>query len=181
MYNNLRRFLAFVFALIVLYTGCKAEKLAYWAVILIVAGEALRIWAAGYIRKNSALSIVGPYKYVRNPLYIGSLLIGIGFGFFVNNMIVLAAIVIAFLWIYTLKINSEEKKLTEIFGSKYLEYKQNTGRWLPFKKFRMKIAPLEPMAANFDIKLAILKNKEYNAVIGSIFMVFVIILVKTIC
>jgi len=180
MYNNLRRFLAFVFALVVLYAGVKSEKPVYWAVIFIIIGEAVRIWAAGYIRKNSVLSIVGPYKYVRNPLYLGSFLIGIGFGMFVNNLYVFAAIVTIFLYIYTLKINSEERELEKIFGERYLEYKRNAGRWLPLKKFDMKIAQQDYSDDSFDIKLAILKNKEYNAVFGCIFVVFAIIFLREI-
>jgi len=178
MYNNLRRFLAFIFALVVLYAGVKSEKLVYWAVIFIIIGEAIRIWAAGYIKKNSVLSIVGPYRHIRNPLYLGSLLIGIGFGIFVNNLCVFAAIAITFLYIYTLKIDSEERELEKIFGNQYLEYKKNAGRWLPLKKFNMKIATQDSSDGRFDIKLAILKNKEYNAILGCIFVVFVIVFLR---
>ena len=168
MYNNLRRFLALVFAFVVFYAGFKTEKLLYWSLMLVAAGEAIRIWAAGYIKKNKVLSIVGPYKYVRNPLYLGSFLIGLGFGIFINNFMVFAAITIVFLYIYTLKINSEERKLEEIFGAQYLEYKRNAGRWLPLKKFNMTIAPDTVSGNKFSLKLAVINNKEYNAVLGCV-------------
>ena len=42
-------------------------------------GLALRAWAAGHIRKNAALATSGPYSYTRNPLYLGSFLLGLGF------------------------------------------------------------------------------------------------------
>src|SRR5258706_16263477 len=40
---------------------------------------ALRAWATGHLRKNDALAVTGPYAYTRNPLYLGSFLIGVGF------------------------------------------------------------------------------------------------------
>jgi protein-S-isoprenylcysteine O-methyltransferase Ste14 len=45
---------------------------------LVSAGEALRAWAAGYLRKNTELVTAGPYRYVRNPLYLGRVLIFTG-------------------------------------------------------------------------------------------------------
>jgi protein-S-isoprenylcysteine O-methyltransferase Ste14 len=41
-------------------------------------GAALRAWAAGTIRKNRVLTVVGPYAHLRHPLYAGSFLIGLG-------------------------------------------------------------------------------------------------------
>lgn len=46
--------------------------------LLAVAGEALRIWASGHIEKTERLATGGPYALTRNPLYLGSLLIGLG-------------------------------------------------------------------------------------------------------
>src|SRR5258708_9886037 len=40
-------------------------------------GLALRAWATGHLRKNDALAVTGPYAYTRNPLYLGSFLIGV--------------------------------------------------------------------------------------------------------
>lgn len=44
----------------------------------ILMGEALRIWACGHLFKNDALTVTGPYAYLRNPLYLGTLLIATG-------------------------------------------------------------------------------------------------------
>src|SRR5262245_47045183 len=51
-----------------------------WGVGLVVAGigVAVRSWAAGYLIKSRALITGGPYAYVRNPLYLGRVLIGTG-------------------------------------------------------------------------------------------------------
>src|SRR3712207_5529755 len=42
-------------------------------------GLAIRAWASGHIRKAEKLAISGPYAYTRNPLYLGSLLMAVGF------------------------------------------------------------------------------------------------------
>jgi hypothetical protein len=39
----------------------------------------IRAWASGHIRKNQTLAVSGPYAYTRNPLYLGSLILGVGF------------------------------------------------------------------------------------------------------
>src|SRR6185369_12486626 len=51
-----------------------------WGIGLVVAGlgVAVRSWAAGYLIKSKALITGGPYAYVRNPLYLGRVMIGTG-------------------------------------------------------------------------------------------------------
>ncbi len=156
----------------VVYFGTKYGKILYWGVVPIFFGEILRIWAAGYIRKNKVLAIVGPYQHVRNPLYVGSFLIGAGFGIFIGNFVILALIIIVFLLIYTLQINSEEKKLSEIFGEKYIDYKKNVGRWIP------RLKPYGDEREKFDIKLAIFKNKEYNSILGCLCLIIAILILR---
>jgi protein-S-isoprenylcysteine O-methyltransferase Ste14 len=46
--------------------------------VLALVGLALRAWAAGFIKKDQELTTGGPYAFTRNPLYLGSLLLGIG-------------------------------------------------------------------------------------------------------
>ncbi|MBN1385326.1 MAG: isoprenylcysteine carboxylmethyltransferase family protein [Elusimicrobia bacterium] len=174
MYNNLRRFLAFLFAIAVFYLGIKSGYVFYWAILIILLGQIIRIWAAGYLRKKKILSVVGPYRYVRNPLYAGSLFIGIGFGLFIWNFYVLSVLLVFFIGIYTLKINSEEKKLEEIFAEQYVEYKKHVPRWFPtLKPYKTSNEPGE-----FDLKLAIIKNKEYNSILGCIGMLILILIFK---
>src|SRR5262245_6566966 len=54
---------------------------------LIAAGGALRTWAAGHLLKTRELTMTGPYAFTRNPLYVGTLLIGIGFGLLTGPLV----------------------------------------------------------------------------------------------
>src|SRR5262249_6494784 len=47
--------------------------------MIVEVGCLIRAWAAGYLLKGKRVAVGGPYAFVRNPLYIGSFIIGIGF------------------------------------------------------------------------------------------------------
>src|SRR5499427_1021080 len=60
-------------------------------------GLLLRAWASGHLRKNEALATTGPYAYTRNPLYLGSFLIGIGFTIAAGQVLLVIVFVIMIL------------------------------------------------------------------------------------
>lgn len=100
--------------------------------ILILFGEAVRIWAAGHLQKNEVLTITGPYTYVKNPLYIGTILITTGFCIFANNIYLLAAATFAFCFHYIpYKKKIEGDRLRKIFGSRYDDYDQQVPEYIP--------------------------------------------------
>ncbi len=118
--------------------------------IIAVAGEALRIWAAGHLEKGREVTISGPYRVTRHPLYAGSTLIGVGLAIAAANFAV-AAIVIGYLVVtLTAAIRTEEAHLTEKFGSAYPEYR--AGRTAGATR-------------SFSVERAI-RNREYRAAIG---------------
>ena len=63
-----------------------------------LVGLGLRAWASGHLRKNDALAITGPYAYTRNPLYLGSFLIGIGFTVAAGRWALATPVCRAFSW-----------------------------------------------------------------------------------
>ena len=50
-----------------------------WSLALVLPGLGLRACASGYVKKNSELTVTGPYAHTRNPLYLGSMLMAAGF------------------------------------------------------------------------------------------------------
>ena len=100
--------------------------------ILILMGEAVRIWAAGHLQKNEVLTVTGPYAYVKNPLYIGSILITVGFCILANSIYILAVAMLAFCFHYIpYKKNVEGERLKRIFGQRYEDYDRRVPDYIP--------------------------------------------------
>ena len=74
---------------------------------------------------------VGPYAYVRNPLYIGGFILLVGFGLFLSSVsILLLAVILLFLF-HLFVVFVEEPTLERTFGKSYKEYKKRINRWVP--------------------------------------------------
>jgi protein-S-isoprenylcysteine O-methyltransferase Ste14 len=108
------------------------------SLVPLLLGEGLRVWAAGYIGRagRSArvgareLLVSGPYRFSRNPLYLGNLLLVGAVLSALNPMWWLSClIVVLFLLEYRLIIQAEEHELSQRFGSDYEAYRRSTA-WL---------------------------------------------------
>jgi protein-S-isoprenylcysteine O-methyltransferase Ste14 len=96
------------------------------------AGEWLRLWAAGHLRKNKQLTTTGPYSYVKNPLYIGTLLITIGFSAMAMNIwIMIAGFVWFFIYYAPYKKRQENEKLIGSFGEAWIEFDKAVPDYFP--------------------------------------------------
>lgn len=78
----------------------------------------------------------GPYRYVRNPMYIGGVLLLIGFGLFRSSVSVLLLPVGASLLAHVFVVRVEEPSLERRFGEGYRRYKQSVNRWVPAVRSR---------------------------------------------
>ena len=74
----------------------------------------------------------GPYRLVRNPGYLGDLLLWLGAGFAAANWIVLAIIIFPMLRVYRSRIKAEEAMLADAFPQEYSGYARRTWRLIPF-------------------------------------------------
>jgi len=100
--------------------------------VLIFLGEAIRIWAAGHLQKNEVLTVTGPYAYVKNPLYIGSILITAGFCILADNIYLLAAGYFMFCFHYIpYKKRVEGDRMKKIFGDRFKDYDAKVPDYLP--------------------------------------------------
>ncbi len=86
------------------------------SLLLVTPGVWLRGYAAGYVRKNAELTTTGPYGYTRNPLYLGSLLITLGFGAAAGRWWLLGLLPTLFAVIYLPTIQGEEAYLRAHFA-----------------------------------------------------------------
>jgi len=129
-----------------------------------VPGILLRALASGHVRKNEALATSGPYAHTRNPLYLGSLLIGTGFAIAARSWVVGALVVAMLFAIYVPVIRDEEKFLRENFPE-FEEYARRVPRMLP----RIVPARMGDENGTFSFELY-LKHKEWNALLGAVAM-----------
>jgi protein-S-isoprenylcysteine O-methyltransferase Ste14 len=125
---------------------------ATWRVGLLVAlaGEAIRVWAAGHLEKGREVTSSGPYRWTGHPLYVGSSILALG--------VVIAArsvplAIVAALYMGTTiaaAVRTEEAYLRRTFGDAYDRYQESRG---------------EPMARRFSLR-RVMRNREYRAVTG---------------
>lgn len=131
--------------------------LILWGVALAFAGSGLRIWACGHLEKFAPdLTTSGPYRFTRNPLYLGSLLIGLGLCWAVRSWPLAVLFLAIFIPLYWITIRSEEAKLVEAYGEPYLEYRRQVPRFWP----RLTPWPNQP-GRPFRWRLVI-HNRELN-------------------
>jgi len=98
---------------------------------LVIAGLSVRSWAAGILHKRTQLTTTGPYGIVRNPLYIGSFLLLLGFCALIDDAENIWFAIGPFAILYVLKVRQEERVLSQAFGEQWLAYTRSTPRFLP--------------------------------------------------
>ena len=81
-------------------------------------------------KKVNKLIISGIYKYSRNPMYLGLLMIVISTSIFYLNIFSITTPFLFYCWINRFQIKREEIFLTEKFGEEYMSYKIKTRRWI---------------------------------------------------
>jgi protein-S-isoprenylcysteine O-methyltransferase Ste14 len=74
---------------------------------------------------------VGPYRFVRNPMYLSVLTMLLGFGLYYHSASILLLAAAAFLLFHLVVVVVEGPGLKERFGESYLEYKKSVNRWRP--------------------------------------------------
>lgn len=114
----------------------------FGGVLLVLLGESIRFWGVAYAgpatrttKKVTCARLVteGPYAYVRNPLYIGNFLIGLGFMIMAWALMpwMLLVFVVLFLLQYSAIVHLEEEFLSQKFGKTYRTFQNHVPRWIP--------------------------------------------------
>jgi protein-S-isoprenylcysteine O-methyltransferase Ste14 len=130
-----------------------------------VMGLALRAWAAGHLEKNRTLAESGPYAYVRNPLYIGTLAVASGFVIASRQWVLALLFAAVFLLIYLPVVELEEQHLRSLFPE-YSDYAKRVPRLWP------RLTGDDSKPFRFAIYM---RNQEYQALAG--FLVGVAVLI----
>lgn len=115
-----------------------------------MAGEGLRIWASGHIEKDREVTVSGPYRWMRHPLYVGSSVMALGTVVACRSVVV--AVIVALYMTATIgaAVVTEEARLRRDFGTTYDDYARA-------------VAPAVPRTFSLDRAL---RNREYRAAAG---------------
>jgi len=128
-----------------------------WGLPVSALGLALRAWATGHVEKNLRLAESGPYAYVRNPLYLGTLLVAAGFAIASRQWGLGALFGFVFLFIYLPAIELEEQHLRKLFPD-FAEYAERVPALWP---------TLRPIRTQEHFRWDLyVRNREYQALIG---------------
>jgi len=117
---------------------------------LALAGEAVRVWAAGHLEKSREVTRSGPYRWTRHPLYVGSAIIALGVVVAAWHPLVALVAAVYMGSTLTAAVRTEEAFLRGAFGSTYDEYRASTAA---------------PMPRRFSAERA-MRNREYRAAAG---------------
>jgi protein-S-isoprenylcysteine O-methyltransferase Ste14 len=167
--------LGFIFAVLYFWLARPTWRSIILGAIVVAPGLLIRALASGHVRKNEELATSGPYAYTRNPLYLGSLLIGVGFAAAARSWWVGIALVVMFLAIYLPVICDEEVFLRAKFPE-FDEYARRVPRMVPRLMPHSGNEQSRPAGFSFNLYL---KHREYKALLGAVGMVAALIVKMT--
>ncbi|MEM7475234.1 MAG: isoprenylcysteine carboxylmethyltransferase family protein [Planctomycetota bacterium] len=138
-----------------------SDRFACLALALILVGLAIRSWAAGTLNKSREVTQHGPYALTRNPLYLGSFSMMIGFCILMRDPFTLLFVIGPMAFLYWLQIIFEEKRLAFLFPRDWQEYCSQVPRLLP-RRYSSRV---------FEgwTSFEWLRNREYKSLLASIF------------
>jgi len=154
--------MGFAFAALYLWLARPTLMFITLSLILVIPGIWLRAYASGYVKKNTELTVTGPYAFTRNPLYLGSMLIAFGFALASRSIWIVVALAALFALIYIPVIRSEEAFLRSKFDG-FEAYASRVPRLVP----RLVPAQTDDDRGSFSADLY-RKHREYNALVGAV-------------
>jgi protein-S-isoprenylcysteine O-methyltransferase Ste14 len=151
--------LGFAFAAFFLWRARPSWLALSIGALIAACGLALRALASGYVKKDRELTTTGPYSWVRNPLYLGSIAIASGFAVAARDIWIVVVVVVFFVAVYVPVIRSEEAFLRANFPE-YEEYSSKVPRLIP------RSLSFDNAGGGFS-RVLYLQHREYNALFGA--------------
>ncbi len=151
--------LGFALAAIFLWLAHPTDRSIVLSLLLVIPGILTRAAASGHVKKDRELTVSGPYAYTRNPLYLGSILIAVGFALGARSVWLAVLLIVMFLAIYLPVIRSEEEFLRRTFPE-FEQYRGQVPRFVP------RLTAATRKSGSFSAELY-LQHREYNALMGS--------------
>ncbi|MDH5387912.1 MAG: isoprenylcysteine carboxylmethyltransferase family protein [Gammaproteobacteria bacterium] len=167
-----RQWFAVLFVLLVSLLGEPEQIPFYIGAAIAAVGTVVRLWASGYVMKNKELATSGPYAIVRHPLYVGNILLLVGFSLasslWWSDLLMFALL----LFYYPPTIAYEDKKLHDFFGEPWENWSKTTHALLPTFSKR---AVSSEQSSSWSFKKSLVQNGEPIIVIyliGCLYLLF---------
>ena len=112
-----------------------------WSVIIqntIGEGGPVEIGNTEISPKTKNLVVSGPYKNTRNPMLFGTFLIYLAFALFINSITSVVLVCAIFVFMLTVVVKMEEKRLLKDFGNQYEEYRKKVSKFIPWFQRKIK-------------------------------------------
>jgi protein-S-isoprenylcysteine O-methyltransferase Ste14 len=151
--------LGFAFAILYFWLAKPTVQSILIGAAVVIPGVLIRALASGQLQKNEQLATAGLYAYTRNPLYLGSLILSIGFALASRSWWIVGGIVVLFFVIYLPVIRGEEIFLRERFPE-FEDYARQVPRLFP----RGTASGKNSGAFSWGLYW---KHREYNAALGA--------------
>ena len=130
-----------------------------------VIGLAIRAWASGHLKKMEELTTSGPYAHTRNPLYLGTFLLGVGVAVGGGALWFIGLFAVSYLMIYVPAMLAEAETMRALFSADYVEYGKQVPLFAPrFTPYRAR-SSRSGSRRQFDLSLY-LQHREYRAACG---------------
>jgi protein-S-isoprenylcysteine O-methyltransferase Ste14 len=159
--------LGFLFAAFYIWRARPTWLSIFIGVAVACFGLIIRALASGQVKKDRELTTAGPYAYVRNPLYLGSILLGIGFAVAARDVWIFVFLVVYFALIYVPVIQGEQNYLRSQFPA-YGDYTRQVPSLLPRTLW------FKGVTHGFSRELYF-RHREYNSLLGAAAIVAVLI------
>ena len=159
--------LSFLAGVAYLWLAHPSWKSLLLGALIILPGLLLRVFASGHVQKDKQVTTSGPYAYTRNPLYLGSLLMAVGFAIAARSWWIVAMMLLLFLLIYGPVIAGEERYLRQAFPE-YDEYSRSVPRLIP------RLTPFRGRAGEYSAE-RFWKHREYRASLGCAIVLLILI------
>lgn len=169
--------------LLLLFFSKPYHPVIYLGFILLMIGEICRVWAVRYAGGRTrttkvgapTLCISGPFAYVRNPLYLGNMIIYSGVVLIAGGPKIwwmLSITLLFFIIQYSLIVSLEQETLTELFDKEYLIYCENVPALIP------RLAPWKYGAMQEPLGFNKIFKPEKNTILN-ILLILILIFIRS--
>ena len=165
-----RQGFAVLFVLLVSLLGQPTQDMLIAGSVVALVGALIRLWASGHVMKNKVLASDGPYAHVRHPLYVGNILILLGFSMASMLWWSYPLMIFLLLFYYPTAIAYEDNKLKNFFGEEWENWSKNVHALIP--SFSSKAGATK---SNWSFKQSLFKNLEPVIVlylIGCVYLLY---------